>query len=131
MITADHKIVVAEYMLGQDAGGNTGDPAMTIAVPLDQYRDNYLFHAPIGWSANYVDIIAPDGAAVDVDGQAVAGFTQIPGTGFSYKHVKLSNNGDGNHSVSSAQKVGISVYGVLNYGSYWYPGGLDLDLIPQ
>ena len=27
--------------------------------------------------------------------------------------------------------VGIGVYGVLNFGSYWYPGGLDLDVIPQ
>jgi len=25
----------------------------------------------------------------------------------------------------------ISVYGVQNYGSYWYPGGLDLQVIPQ
>ena len=25
---------------------------------------------------------------------------------------------------------GIAVSGVLNAGSYWYPGGLDLDLIP-
>jgi hypothetical protein len=45
--------------------------------------------------------------------------------------VKLSNAGDGNHTVNSDQKVGISVYGVLNYGSYWYPGGLDLNVIPQ
>ncbi|MCB9748861.1 MAG: hypothetical protein H6713_02515 [Myxococcales bacterium] len=130
-VSSAKKILVAQYMVGQDGGYGTSDPAMLLAVSTEQFRDNYLFHAPIGWSANYVDIIAPDGAAVDVDGQAVAGFTQIPGTGFSYKHVKLSNNGDGNHSVSSAQKVGISVYGVLNYGSYWYPGGLDLDLIPQ
>ena len=29
------------------------------------------------------------------------------------------------------QPVGISVYGVQSYGSYWYPGGLDLTINPQ
>ena len=130
-VSSEKKILVAQYMVGQDGGFGTSDPAMLLAVSTEQFRTNYLFHAPVGWSANYVDIIAPDGATVDVDGQVVNTFTAIPGTGFSYAHVKLNNNGDGNHSVSSGQKVGISVYGVLNFGSYWYPGGLDLDLIPQ
>lgn len=130
-VTADKKILVAQYMVGQSAGFGTSDPAMIVAVATEQYRTNYLFHAPVGWSANYVDIIAPDGAAVDVDGQPVMGFVPIDGTGFSLAHVNLSNAGDGNHEVTSAQKVGISVYGVLNYGSYWYPGGLDLALIPE
>ena len=29
------------------------------------------------------------------------------------------------------QGIGVGVYGVQSYGSYWYPGGLDPDLIPQ
>jgi len=130
-VSADKKIMVAQYMVGQSAGFGTSDPAMLVAVATEQYRTDYLFHAPVGWSANYVDIIAPDGAEVTVDGAAVGGFAAIAGTGFSVAHVKLSNAGNGNHTVSSNQKVGISVYGVLNYGSYWYPGGLDLNVIPQ
>ena len=50
---------------------------------------------------------------------------------YQVAHVKLSNNGSGNHSVVGDVGVGIGVYGVLNYGSYWYHGGLDLDVIPQ
>ena len=130
-ITADKKIAVGQYMVGQSAGFGTSDPAMLMSVAVEQYRKTYLFHAPPTWSANYVDIIAPDGTAVKVDGQNVANFTSIPGTGFGYTHVKLSNAGDGTHTVSADKEVGISVYGVLNYGSYWYPGGLDLNLIPQ
>ncbi|MFY0534333.1 hypothetical protein [Nannocystis pusilla] len=42
MVTAGARVVVAEYMQGQQAGGGTGDPAMTIAVPLKQYRTDYL-----------------------------------------------------------------------------------------
>ncbi|MCA9661902.1 MAG: IgGFc-binding protein [Myxococcales bacterium] len=129
-VSADKKILVAQYMVGQSAGYGTSDPAMLVAVATEQYRTDYLFHAPTGWSANYVDIIAPDGASVQVDGNPVNTFAAIGATGFSVAHVKLSNAGNGNHTVSADQKVGISVYGVLNYGSYWYPGGLDLKLVP-
>ncbi|MCB9754338.1 MAG: hypothetical protein H6713_30720 [Myxococcales bacterium] len=130
-VSSNNKILVAQYMVGQGANFGTSDPAMLVAVATEQYRTNYLFHAPTGWSGNYVDIIAPDGVSVNVDGAPVMAFAPIGATGFSVAHVKLNNNGDGNHTVESAAKIGISVYGVLNYGSYWYPGGLDLALIPE
>ncbi len=130
VVKADKKILVAEYMVGQDGGYGTSDPCMVLAVPSAQYRTNYLFYAQTGWEANYVDIIAPVNSNVMVDGVAAANFTPIGASGFGLAHVKLSNAGDGSHSVTSDQKVGISVYGVVSYGSYWYPGGLDLDLIP-
>ncbi len=131
VVKADKKILVAEYMVGQGANFGTSDPAMLIAVPSAQYRSSYLFYAQTGWQANYVDIVAPAGANVTVDGAAVGGFVPIGASGFSLAHVKLSNAGDGSHSVIGDQKVGISVSGVVDYGSYWYPGGLDLDVIPQ
>jgi hypothetical protein len=119
-------------MVGQSAGFGTSDPAMLMSVATDQYRKTYLFHAPPSWSANYVDIIAPEGATLTVDDMDVGGALKpIGGSGFGYIHVKLSNEGDGTHTVSSDKEVGISVYGVLNYGSYWYAGGLDLMPIPQ
>jgi hypothetical protein len=104
---------------------------MVQAVTPKQFRNDYLFFAAPSWTANFVDIIAPDNAAVMVDGQAAGGWVAIPGSGYSYTHVQLSNAGDGTHTVTSNQKVGISVYGVQNAGSYWYPGGLDLDINPQ
>ena len=131
VVKADKKILVAQYMVGQSANFGTSDPAMLLAVPTAQFRSSYLFYAQTGWQANYVDIIAPTGANVMVDGAAVANFAPIGATSFSLAHVKLSNAGDGTHSVTGDQKVGISVYGVVDYGSYWYPGGLDLDVIPQ
>ncbi len=61
----------------------------------------------------------------------VNAWSPIGNTGFSVTHVPLSNGGDGSHRVTSDQKVGISVYGVQSAGSYWFPGGLDLDILPQ
>jgi hypothetical protein len=130
-ITASKKILVTMYMQGQDAGGNSGDPAMALAVPIVQYRKSYLFHAPINYEKNYANIVAPTGASVTLDGAPVNGFTVIGGSGFGVARVQLPNNVDGNHDISSPQAIGISVYGYGQYTSYWYPGGLDLDVIPQ
>ncbi|HRI07942.1 MAG TPA: IgGFc-binding protein, partial [Nannocystaceae bacterium] len=130
-VSADKKILVAQYMVGQSAGFGTSDPSMLLTVPTEQYRSSYLFYAEKNWTANFVDIIAPVGAGVQVDMQAVNSWKPIGATGYQVAHVPLSNLGDGTHRVTSDQKVGISVYGVQSAGSYWYPGGLDLDLIPQ
>ena len=125
-ITASEKVIVAQYMQGQQAGGNTGDPAMTIAVTTAQYRTDYLFHAPTNYEANYVNVVAPGGATVLLDGNPITGFTSIGGTGFDVARVQVSNAGNGNHSISSALPFGIDVYGYGQYTSFWYPGGLDL-----
>ena len=130
-ISADKPILVVQYMEGQDAGGNSGDPAMATAVAKSQYRNNYLFHAPTNYETSYVNIVAPTGEAVLLDGANVNGFTPIGGTGFSIARVGVSNAGDGNHNASSAKPFGISVYGYGQYTSYWYPGGSDLTVLHE
>ena len=125
-ITADNPILVTQYMTGQDAGGNAGDPAMTLAVATDQFRKTYLFHAPTNYSSNYVNVVAPTGIPVILDGALLGGFTPIGTTGYSVSRASLSNAGNGNHSISASQGIGITVYGYGQYTSYWYPGGLNL-----
>jgi hypothetical protein len=131
-ITADQKVLVAQYMEGQDAGGNTGDPAMTLAVPVEQFRSSYLFHAPTSYESNYVDVTAPMGANVSLDGGAPLMFTPIGSSGFGLARVQALGAGpgnDGNHSIQGDMAFGITVYGYGQYTSYWYPGGLNLDTI--
>jgi len=129
-ITSDKKVIVAQYMVGsQYSPYNLGDPALTIAVGVDQYRSDYLFHAPTNYDKNFVNITAPEGASVLLDGMAVNGFSPIGGTGFGVARVELNNNGDGNHDVTSDKPVGISVYGYGPRTSFWYPGGLNLDVL--
>jgi hypothetical protein len=125
-ITADKKILVAQYMKGQDAGGGSGDPAMAVAVTSQQFRTSYLFHAPTNYETNWVNIVAPNNAQVTLDGNAVGGFSPIGGSGFNVARVQLSNAGNGNHQIQSNVRVGITVYGYGQYTSYWYPGGLNL-----
>jgi len=131
MITASAKVVVAEYMQGQQAGGMTGDPAMTIAVPIKQYRTDYLFHAPTNYESSFVNVTAPIGASITLDGMPLPAPTPIGNTGYGVIRVQVSNAGDGTHSLTGDQQFGIQVYGYGQYTSYWYPGGANLKFIPN
>ncbi len=125
-VTANHKILVAQYMTGQDAGGDMGDPDLSLAVATDQFRSEYLFHAPLSYTTNYVNVVAPIGAAIVLDGAAVTGFAPIGGSGFSLARVELVAGARGNHFITGDVAFGISVYGYGIYTSYWYPGGTEL-----
>jgi hypothetical protein len=120
-------------MVSQDApgGSGSGDPGMALAVPVAQYRTSYQFHAPTNYTANYVNVTAPTGAEITLDGQLVptTSYVAIGGSGYGVARVALSNTGTGTHTASSAVAFGISVYGYGSYTSYWYPGGLDLNSI--
>jgi hypothetical protein len=132
-VTADHKILVAQYMESQDApsGNGTGDPAMTLAVPTAQYRKDYQFHAPTNYTTNIVNVTAPTGADVVIDGTSIpaTSYTPIGTSGYSVASVTLANTGTGTHLATSSMAFGIAVYGYGSYTSYWYPGGLDLQTI--
>jgi len=125
VVTADKRVLVSQFMAS--AGSH---PAMLLAVTPEQWRTDYLVHAPPSWEVNFVDIVAAQGTTVMVDGVAIPALSNIPGTTYAYAHVKLSNLGDGNHRITGSDRVGISIYGLQTAGSYWYPGGLDLTPIP-
>lgn len=128
-VAADKRILVAQYMVGQGGGYGEADPSMLLAVATEQYRKDYLFHAPPSWETNFVDIILKNGTSVEVDGQKVLGPVQIGATGYSLARVKLGPGpmGDGNHTILGSDRVGIGVYGLQDFGSYWVVGGLDLE----
>jgi hypothetical protein len=129
VITASQPVLVAQYMQGQGDSGVPGDPAMALSVATEQYRQQYLFHAPTNYLSNFVNVTAPTSAVITLDGAQVSGFVPIGASGFSVARVQLSNAGDGNHVITGNQAFGISVYGYGDDTSYWYPGGLDLDKV--
>jgi hypothetical protein len=137
-IIATKPIMVGQFLSAQDSpepnvngipqpdDAGIGDPAFILAVPFEQYRDDYVFLAPNAYDLDYVTITAPTGAAVYYDGELLdpTHFDPI-GTGkFSAIRFLIA---DGNHRVTSDEKVGIIVYGYDQYVSYGYPGGLDLE----
>jgi hypothetical protein len=126
---------VAQYMEGQNNFGSActgetaqdcGDPAESVAVATAQFRNTYQFAAPTSYTENWVNVIAPSGATVSVDGANVTGFAAIGGSGYGWAHVALAAANNGVHNASSATPFGIEVYGYGSYTSYMYPGGLNL-----
>ena len=131
-VSSNNKIIVAQFMEGSTVAGGTGDPSMSLAVPTDQFRSEYLFHAPVNYETNYVDITAPMGATIMLDGMPIPALQPIGASGWGLSRVTPLNDGpgaDGNHMISGDMGFGISVYGYGMDTSYWYPGGLNLGRI--
>ena len=122
--------LVAQYMMGEDnftASDTAGDPSESVAVATAQFRNSYQFVAPANYEQNWVNVIAPAGANITVDGSAVSGYAAIGGSGFGVQHVLLSGANNGVHQASGNVPFGIEVYGYGSYTSYMYPGGLNLS----
>lgn len=142
VVTGNLAFAVTHYMLGEgdpnnpsDGGVGAGDPSQSIAIPSEQLRKDYTFVAPSSFDVAFVNVVAPAGVVVEVDGALLtaADFDPIAGTGKGVARVALSKTPY--HRASAAEPFGIVVYGYGQYASYMYPGGLDLakieDPVPE
>ncbi|MEZ4224417.1 MAG: IgGFc-binding protein [Polyangiaceae bacterium] len=129
-ITASKPVLVAQLMQGQaSVPSGSGDPSLAVAVPTAQFRKDYLFIASSTYDTNFVNVVAPSGSAVTLDGSAIPAseFTAIGSTGYSVARHQL--DGQEVHSIQSSAAFGIVVYGYGRFTSFMYPGGLDLERI--
>lgn len=103
-----------------------GDPALILAAPVGQFREEYVFLSPNKYLKDYINIIAPVGAAVTLDGTNVgpANFEMIGNTGYMVARLEVS---DGVHSIKSDKKVGVIAYGYDDDVSYGYTAGMNLQ----
>lgn len=132
LITATAPLIVAHYLHGTDANADpsvSGDPGQSLAVPVEQFRKQYVFLAPDNYVRNFVDVFAEIGNAVTLDGQSISPdrFTPIGTSGWGVARVELTPTSV--HKATSDAKFGISVYGYGDWTSYIYPGGLNLGTI--
>jgi hypothetical protein len=133
MEKANRPIQIATYMVGQSAlpGGNIlGDPSMSLAIPLQQFRTNYLFTAPTSYAINFASVVAKQDAVVRIDGRLIdaADYSPVGASDYGVAQVLLDDR-TSVHSLEADQEVGLTVYGYGWYTSYMYPGGADLDRI--
>jgi hypothetical protein len=137
-IIADGPFLVGHYMIGSNYPGHVkncknpdtktesgiGDPALTLAVPMQQYLKEYTVLTPPGYLENYINIIAPAGADVTVDGQPLnVVLKQVGALQWGIARVKVST---GVHTIKGKKKFGLTSYGYDCDVSYAYPGGLRL-----
>jgi len=118
-----------------DGCDDEGDPAFILQVPADQFRNDYVFLTPPTYQTDYVDVIAPIGATVLLDGNPMT-LDAMP-IGATNHTLTSTVIADGRHVIAASDPVGVVVYG---YGgpddasdtrnvSYGYPAGLDLNPI--
>jgi hypothetical protein len=141
IITADHPVLVAHYMVGSnwpgierecfdDTGPPTGigDPAMTQLVPIDQFRSDYLVLTPFAYVEDYLNLAVPTEAVdtVVLDGESVDAerFEPVGDGTWSAARIRVQ---DGPHRVSADVPFGLDAYGYSCHVSYAYPGGMRLD----
>ena len=109
---------------------STGDPAFILAVPVEQFRTDFVFLAPDKYAFDYVTLTAPVGAQVffdDLPVESVASWEPL-GDPASWQVARFQI-ADGTHFIQSDAPLGITVYGYDDYVSYGYPGGLNLDVV--
>jgi hypothetical protein len=120
----DHPFIVVSFI-------ELAEPAVSMMVTPEQFRAEYSFLAPISYEVNYADIRIPDGATVTLDGSPVIGEITSVSAGWSVQRVLLDNGprGDGKHKLVADVPVGLQVMGYGWATSYYYPGGLNLEMI--
>jgi hypothetical protein len=131
-LTTSAPVLIAQYLVGSSYGGRSlaeedeGDPSQSFVVPLEQFREDYVVLTPPSYRRSYLNITAPMGASVRLDGMPVSGFEAVGTSGYGVAKVEVEG---GTHRVTSDRKVGVLVYGFGAYTSYMYPGGLELEPI--
>ena len=154
LIKADKAISVGHYSLGQEevtlpldsiynetfqtpkgcttstSQGNVGDPAISMAVPVAQYRNSYVFLTPDTYRYDFVTVLiktAKEFPEITMDGKTIPiHLTRLSGTDYGHARFRIT---DGPHQISSNTPIGIEVYGYDCNVSYAYGGGLSLDTI--
>ena len=107
--------------LSQPGDASIGDPAMVIVPPITRYMQTHRFAMPGGWTQAWLNIVAPVGAKVALDGVAVPTLNfQAFGV---YQHgVARLQVKSGSHVVSADKPVGIVVYGFAEQAAFAHSG---------
>lgn len=132
-ITADAPIQIAQLLLGQnitDPPLDRGDPALTMLVPSEQFRSDYVFVTPSSYADTpsgraYVLVSRVPGATIMLDGEEVsANWTRVGDRELAI--VELSG---GTHHAKATSPFGLVAFGLGAYTSYACPAGLNLNTL--
>ncbi len=114
--------------MGPDNVKCIGDANITPLVPVEQYRSDYIFYVPQTYTYDYIQVTAPMGAKIVLDGVAVTtALRQIGTTGFGRSILPMAK--PGNHRITADKPFGLIGYGYAYATSYSYAGGLNLERI--
>lgn len=129
-------LMVGAFLSGQGSvesnpmfGDHNGDPAFFLVPPSEQYRSSYSFLTPPTYFVSYLTVLIQPGFTVSLDGQTLDltqyDYELLEDRNVARAHIPVE---PGPHFVESENQIpfGIVVYGLDDYVSYAFTGGLDL-----
>jgi len=135
LVTADRPVLVGRYNTEGLGMFFTTDPSLTLMLPPDRFATGAVFALPTGnprGEVNWVDLVAPPGASITVDGTPLAPSELAPigTTGWNKAQIQL---GDATltHSVISDVPIGIYVGAYSGSGAMTFPGAIGLPPPPE
>ena len=136
--TGTKPYMIAQLLISQEYvdGPYTGDPALTVFPPVDQFRDEYRILTPSdagfwGWEDNYVVLSTPPDNVITIDDVepgdcVVSPAGSVDGVDYESRRCPVS---EGAHSIKGGARFGVVAYGYGSAGSYAFPGGADVEQI--
>ena len=133
-LTATGPVEVGHYLTGSNHAGFTtyagcsggtgiGDPAFTIAIPVERHALSHQVLTPPDYELNYLNIMGPLEAqqGVSIDGEPISTpMTAIGETGLGVARIPVEA---GFHVIESESiEIGVTAYGYACDVSYAYPG---------
>ena len=118
-------VLVTQYMVASTLENDLTDPSMLVAMPVTRWHDTHYVHALPDWLPVDVDVVAPIGATVTVDGKPLAGFEAIGDTPYQTAHVRFDED-PGLVEIAGDQPISVSVYATRTdspASSYWHSTG--------
>ncbi len=136
--TGTKPYMIAQLLISQEYvdGPYTGDPALTVFPPVDQYRDEYRILTPAddglwGWQSNYIVLSAEPDNVITIDDVVpnncvVTAAGTVQGKTYESRRCPVAA---GVHSMKGDTPFGVMAYGYGSAGSYAFPGGADVEQI--
>ena len=130
-----------------------GDPSLVVVPPIEQFRGTYVFLTPDKYAFDFVTVVAPAQAKVELDNtvldEAICQVTPSDGLSdtqrgsppqlLTYRcqlsfpaidpdtgEILPGDQNDGVHRIVSAEPIGVTVFGFDRYVSYAYAAGTEL-----
>lgn len=160
-LESDQPVSLASISPSQGASGVPrglpgGDPSLLVVPPIEQFRQTYVFLTPDKYSFDFIRIVAPSDAAVELDGDRVdrldtcekgdvpkldgskdsfvtfrcqLGFPVVDLSGNATALLSPGLQNDGVHEVVSSKRISVLVDGFDRNVSYAYAAGTELTEI--
>lgn len=131
----------AEYAVPPGQPRNTGDPAMVVVNPAEQFAKNVIFQTPNITAGsgqapfvNYVNILLRSSSVPNttMDGKLITLYTPInrsPIPGTNWEAFRIEKVTPGRHKIVSDSGVGVYIYGYGQDDSYAWAGALGTKTI--